>query len=168
MTRDGKKKYIYIHFFPSYVMQSRGISQKLHMWHFQFSIYWTPYYNAREVHFAENHTWIGPVVLRLCFFNFVVKRFVHFLVIAFYKSCFIIYYYYWRILRIKENNSNSFLFLAISHNQCCRLPTDPARSQHILLRFLHFSFFFLIFFFFFPFLSSSSSEFQRGVPHWNF
>ena len=31
-----------------------------------------------------------------------------------------------------QNNRNSFLFLAISHNQCCRLPTDPARSQHIL------------------------------------
>ena len=37
----------------------------------------------------------------------------------------------WRILRTTENNRNPFHFLAISHNQCCRLPTDPARSQHI-------------------------------------
>ncbi len=41
----------------------------------------------------------------------------------------------WRVLRTIENNRNSFLFLAISHNQCCRLPTDPARSQQILLLF---------------------------------
>ena len=40
----------------------------------------------------------------------------------------------WRILRTLENNRNSFLFLAISHNQCCRLPTDPARSQRVLIR----------------------------------
>ena len=39
----------------------------------------------------------------------------------------------WRVLRTIENNRNSFLFLATSHNQCCRLPTDPARSQHIYL-----------------------------------
>ena len=36
----------------------------------------------------------------------------------------------WMILRTIENNRNSFLFLAMSHNQCCRLLTDPARSQH--------------------------------------
>ena len=35
----------------------------------------------------------------------------------------------WRILRTTENNTNSFLFLAISHNQCSRLPTDSAGSQ---------------------------------------
>ncbi len=38
----------------------------------------------------------------------------------------------WRVLRTIENNRNTFLFLAISH--CCRLPTDPARSQHIFPR----------------------------------
>ncbi len=27
----------------------------------------------------------------------------------------------WRVLRTIENNRNSFLFLAISHNQCCQL-----------------------------------------------
>ncbi len=40
----------------------------------------------------------------------------------------------WKILRTIENNRNSFLFLAISHNQWCRLPADPARSQHIMLQ----------------------------------
>ena len=29
-----------------------------------------------------------------------------------------------------QNKRNSFLFLAISHNQRSRLPTDSARSQH--------------------------------------
>ncbi len=37
----------------------------------------------------------------------------------------------WRVLRTIEHNRNSFLFLAIYHNQCCRLPTNPARSHHI-------------------------------------
>ena len=37
----------------------------------------------------------------------------------------------WRILRTTENRRNAFLFLAISHNQCSRLLTDSARSQHI-------------------------------------
>ncbi len=35
----------------------------------------------------------------------------------------------WRVLRTIENNTNSFVFLVISHNQCCRLPTYPARSK---------------------------------------
>ncbi len=43
----------------------------------------------------------------------------------------------WRILRTIENNRNSFLFLAISHSQYCRLPTDPARSQHIWLHLIN-------------------------------
>ncbi len=42
----------------------------------------------------------------------------------------------WAILKDSLNNSknkrNWFLFLAISHNQCSWLPTDSARSQHIL------------------------------------
>ena len=37
----------------------------------------------------------------------------------------------WAILRTIENKRNQFLFLAISQNQCSRLPTDSARSQHI-------------------------------------
>ncbi len=44
-------------------MWSRGISKMLHMWHFQFSIWLT--WSFGEVHFAENPTWIGPVVPRL-------------------------------------------------------------------------------------------------------
>ncbi len=40
----------------------------------------------------------------------------------------------WRILRTIDNNWNSFLFLDISRNQCSRLPTDPATSQHIMCR----------------------------------
>ncbi len=31
-----------------------------------------------------------------------------------------------------ENKRNTFLFMAVSHNQCSRLPTDPARSKHII------------------------------------
>ncbi len=37
----------------------------------------------------------------------------------------------WKILRTIENKRNAFLFLAVSHNQCCRLSTDPTRLQHI-------------------------------------
>ncbi len=33
----------------------------------------------------------------------------------------------WRILKTIENKRNLFHFLAISHNQCSRLPTDSAR-----------------------------------------
>ncbi len=39
----------------------------------------------------------------------------------------------WKILKTIENKRIAFLFLPVSHNQCSRLPTDPARSQHILL-----------------------------------
>ena len=39
----------------------------------------------------------------------------------------------WVILKTIENKRNSFVFLAISHNQCSRLPTDSIRSQHITL-----------------------------------
>ncbi len=46
-----------------YVMRSSRISRNSHMWHFQFSI-WLKY-SLGEVHFAENSTWIGPVVPRL-------------------------------------------------------------------------------------------------------
>ncbi len=35
----------------------------------------------------------------------------------------------WKTLRTTENKRNAFVFLAVSHNQCCRLPTDPARSH---------------------------------------
>ncbi len=83
-----------------YVIQSTGMSRNSHMWHFHFSI-WLKF-SFGEIHFAENPTWIGPVVMSN-----------------------------WRIFRTIENNRNSFLFLAISHNQCCRLPTDPARLHHI-------------------------------------
>ncbi len=34
-------------------------------------------------------------------------------------------------LKDSQNNRKQKEILAISHNQCCRLPTDPARSQHI-------------------------------------
>ena len=37
----------------------------------------------------------------------------------------------WRILKTIENKRNSFLFLALSHNQCSRLPNYSSRSQHI-------------------------------------
>ncbi len=38
----------------------------------------------------------------------------------------------WKILKTIENKRNAFLFLSVSQNQCSRLPTEPARSQHIL------------------------------------
>ena len=34
--------------------------------------------------------------------------------------------------QINRNKTNVFLFLSVSHNQCSKLPTDPARSQHIM------------------------------------
>ena len=37
----------------------------------------------------------------------------------------------WKILKTIENKRNAFLFLAVSHDQCFQLPTDPTRSQHI-------------------------------------
>ena len=45
------------------VMRSRGISRRSNMWHFQFSIWLMS--SLGEVHFAENPTWIGPVVPKL-------------------------------------------------------------------------------------------------------
>ena len=44
-------------------MRSWEISWNSQIWHFQFSI-WLKY-SFGEVHFAENSTWIGPVVSRL-------------------------------------------------------------------------------------------------------
>ena len=37
-----------------------------------------------------------------------------------------------KILKTIENRRNAFLFLAVSHNQWARFPTDPARLQHIM------------------------------------
>ncbi len=45
------------------VIRYRGISQKSHKWHFQFSIWLKS--SLEEVHFADNLTWIGPVVPKL-------------------------------------------------------------------------------------------------------
>ena len=84
-------------------MQSREISQNSSMWNFQFSVWLKCSFG--ELHFAENPTWISPVVPRLWAIE------------GFFKT--------------KEKNRNLFLFLAVSHNQCCRLLTGPARSQHI-------------------------------------
>ncbi len=84
-------------------MRSCGISWNSHMWHFQFSI-WLKC-SLGEVHFAEK-----PHLNRSTGSKVVSN---------------------WRVLRTIENNRNSFLFLGISHNQCYRLPTDTARSQHI-------------------------------------
>ena len=85
-------------------MQSGEISRNSHMWHFQFSI-WLKC-SFREVHFAEN-----PHLNRSSGSKVMSN---------------------WRIHRTIENNWNSF-FLAVSHNQCCRLLTDPARSHHIYI-----------------------------------
>ena len=46
-----------------YVMRSREVSLKSNMWHSQFSI-WLKC-SLWEVYFAENPTWIRPVVLKL-------------------------------------------------------------------------------------------------------
>ncbi len=73
---------------------------------FGFLFDWSPQ-SLGEVHFAENPTWIGPVVWFQSYSN-------------------------WKILKTTENKRNTSLFLAVSHNQCTRLPTDPARSQHIV------------------------------------
>ena len=43
----------------------------------------------------------------------------------------------WKILKIIENKRNTFLFVIVSQKsqsrQCSRLPSDPARLQHILI-----------------------------------
>ena len=38
----------------------------------------------------------------------------------------------WMVVKTIETKIKSFLLLAVSHNQCSRLSTDSARSQHIL------------------------------------
>ncbi len=60
-----------------------------------------------EVHFAQNPTRIGPKLQQLKDSQNNRKQ----------KKCIPF--------------SGCFFFLAVSHNQCCRLSTDPARSQHI-------------------------------------
>ena len=78
----------------TYMMRSRGISRKSDV---TFSVFYLIEVSIfGEVHFAENSTWIGPVVPRL-----------------------------WAN-EDSQNNRTSFLLLPISHNQYCRLPTDPA------------------------------------------
>ena len=55
--------YTLIYIRLSFMMQSREISLKSNTWHFQLSIWLKSSFG--EVHFAENTTWIGPVVPRL-------------------------------------------------------------------------------------------------------
>ncbi len=50
-------------FVPLYVMQSWGINWNLNMWHFQFCIWLKS--SLREVHFAENPTWIESKVIAI-------------------------------------------------------------------------------------------------------
>ena len=85
----------------NYVMLSRKISLKSNMWHFQFFIWLKLSFG--EVHFVENPTWIRPVVSKLQAIEWLSKQ-------------------YWI-----ENERNSFLFLALSHNQCPPLLTDSSR-----------------------------------------
>ena len=92
--------------FQEYVMWSRGISRKSNMWKLQFPTWWNS--SLGEAHFAENHTWIEPVVPKL--------------------------YSNWKILKTIENKRNAIPFQAASHNQCSGFPTDPAWSQHIYTR----------------------------------
>ncbi len=48
----------------AYAMRSREISLKSTMWHYQFSVWLKCSFG--EVYSAENPTWIGPVVPKLC------------------------------------------------------------------------------------------------------
>ncbi len=89
-----------------YVMGSMGISRKSNVCHFQFSI-WLKF-SLGEVHFAEIPTWI----IRIPKFPKVPIS-------------------NGKIFKTIENKRNAFLFLAVSHNQCSRLLTDPARSHHM-------------------------------------
>ena len=88
----------------TYAMRSREISWNSHMWHFQFSI------------LIEVLIWRGTSCWKLH-----VNRSSGSKVMS-----------NWRILRTIENNRSSLLFLAMSHDRCCRFPTEPARSQHII------------------------------------
>ncbi len=92
-------------------MRSWEISRKSHMWHFSFLLDW----------------------------NAHLERYIFCLKPHFNRSSGSKVMSNWRILRTIENNRDSLLFLAISHHQCCRLPTDPARSQ-IMLHFFHLEF----------------------------
>ena len=85
-----------------FVVLSRGISQKSNMWHFQFSIWLRS--SLRGVHFVINLPESDQ----------------------WFQS-----WSNWKILKTTENKRNTFLFLAVSHYQYPRLPSDPTRSQHI-------------------------------------
>ncbi len=87
----------------TYVIRYRGISRKSNMWHFQFFIWLQS--SLGEVHFAENPTWIEPVVPKL--------------------------------QQLKDSQNNRKYKKCISFSGCISqsmlpLPTDPARSQHML------------------------------------
>ena len=85
-----------------YVLLPMGLKQSDHcrrLWCFQFSIWLMC--SFVEVHFAENPTWIRPVIPSN-----------------------------WRILRTIENKRNSFLFVAIPHNQCSRLLDGNTYTQN--------------------------------------
>ena len=88
-------------------MQSRGISRKSNMSHFQISVWLKS--SLENIHFAENPTWIGPVVPKL------------------YQ------------IKDSQNNRKhkriAFLFLSVSHNQCSCLPTDPLNRNTYGIRY---------------------------------
>ncbi len=94
---------LYIHMAHLWCDLQGKHSEVKHVTFSQISIDWSPHLG--DEHFPEN-TWIG-------------QRFQS--------------YISWKILKTIENKRNVFLFLAVPHNQCYRLPTDPAKSQHIML-----------------------------------
>ncbi len=87
-------------------MRSREISLKSNMWHFQFS------------------SWLNSSFER----HIQLKWKPHLTWTSGSKVMS-----NWRILAT-ENKRNSFC--AVSHNQCSRLPTDSAQSQHTLYKML--------------------------------
>ncbi len=85
------------------MMWSREIRLKLNMWHFQFSV-WLKC-SLREVHFAVK----TPPESKQWFQIYSIEG----------------------SLKTIENKRNTFLFLAVSHNQFSQHPIDYGRLQHI-------------------------------------
>ena len=88
----------------TYVKRSRGISRKSNMWHSGF--YLIEFLIRRYILVKQ------PPELNQWFYEVIAME---------------------RSSKQQKTKRNAFFFLAGSHNQCYRLPTDPARSQHILV-----------------------------------
>ncbi len=100
-----------------YVMRSRGASRKSNMWHFQF-FYLIEVLIRKGIFCRKSHLnqASGSKVK-------VIERFS--------KHVRMFSITWSTAMAFNRNKRNAFLFLAVSHNQCSWLQTDPARLQLI-------------------------------------